>query len=601
MALFKKFKEKENKNKKTENKIVGDLRQGQLISTYGIGSIVDFVDNTVIIAGTDDWIDKENLRLFNEGLQSLTGANYFLMPKPSDNTVWAKSRDIPAYIFPDVLYCPKCKHLYKSKDAKIYKGAFKCLNCNKNLVASRFVLACENGHMQDFPYYWWVHRGQECEAGEKKHNLVMYNVNDRADIDSLVVQCEDCKAIRGIRDALADSHMSGFRCRGYHPHLAKPRYFCNDGCNANMKTRLRLSNGLYFPVIQSALTIPPWSKKATQIIMRRYKEISHAVDPVEFIKDCILPDNKRLTLEALVSAYNRVVAYKAEHKQETMKNIMFDEYFALSQGTVQNEDDYEAREVSVPLKYSHIIDEIVAVDKLTVISALCGFTRLKPWSGTSLNDQRIVPLSMEKKKWLPGMRMTGEGLFIRFNIEKLQEWESAIESRYNKMRTAYEKSFICEQRFSSRFVFLHTFSHMLIRQLSAECGYSATSLKERIYSTYVDDDLNDMAGVLIYLASSDSDGSLGGLINVTDDSVLFENILDEMLREALWCSGDPICINSEEQGIDSLNYSACHDCALLPEVSCECRNVFLDRVSVVGKPDDRSMGLLGIIAESVSQ
>ena len=140
---------------------------------------------------------------------------------------------------------------------------------------------------------------------------------------------------------------------------------------------------------------------------------------------------------------------------------------------------------------------------------------------------------------------------------------------------------------------------MLIRQLATECGYNAASMKERIYCTFADTKSSDMAGILIYLAASDSDGSLGGLISIAENASSIENIFDNMLRKALWCSGDPVCINTEDQAIDSLNYSACHDCVLLPEVSCESRNVFLDRVSVIGKPENRNLGLFGIISENL--
>lgn len=109
----------------------------------------------------------------------------------------------------------------------------------------------------------------------------------------------------------------------------------------------------------------------------------------------------------------------------------------------------------------------------------------------------------------------------------------------------------------------------------------------------------DLWHILIYLAASDSDGSLGGLISIAENASSIENIFDNMLRKALWCSGDPVCINTEDQAIDSLNYSACHDCVLLPEVSCESRNVFLDRVSVIGKPENRDLGLFGIISENL--
>ena len=129
----------------------------------------------------------------------------------------------------------------------------------------------------------------------------------------------------------------------------------------------------------------------------------------------------------------------------------------------------------------------------------------------------------------------------------------------------------------------------------SECGYGLASLKEKIYSKFYDggDNNLNMYGVLIYLATPDSDGSLGGLISIAQDKYRFQKILDDMLKKALWCSADPLCINSKEQGFLSLNYAACHDCTLLPETSCEFRNVLLDRGAIVGIAENRELGLFG--------
>lgn len=147
--------------------------------------------------------------------------------------------------------------------------------------------------------------------------------------------------------------------------------------------------------------------------------------------------------------------------------------------------------------------------------------------------------------------------------------------------------------FSPRYVLLHTLSHLLIRQLSIECGYSGASIKERIYSSYKGSQ-QPMAGILLYTSASDSDGSLGGLVRKGLIEPI-ETIFRNMLQEASWCSSDPICIESRAQGFDSLNYAACHACTLLPETSCEMRNCLLDRAAVTGTLEDRSLGYFGSV------
>ena len=53
---------------------------------------------------------------------------------------------------------------------------------------------------------------------------------------------------------------------------------------------------------------------------------------------------------------------------------------------------------------------------------------------------------------------------------------------------------------------IHSLAHAVIDQWALDSGYPASSLRERLY---VDD---DMAGFLIYTATSDSAGSLGGVV-----------------------------------------------------------------------------------------
>ena len=161
------------------------------------------------------------------------------------------------------------------------------------------------------------------------------------------------------------------------------------------------------------------------------------------------------------------------------------------------------------------------------------------------------------------------------------------------MRNRLYSSNVGCDNFSPRYVLLHTLSHLLIRQLSLECGYSGASIKERIYSTYPESSVS-MAGILLYTSSPDSDGSLGGLVRKGLPES-FESIFRNMLQEASWCSSDPICIESTAQGYDALNYAACHACALLPETSCEMRNCLLDRAAISGTLADRARGLFGAL------
>ena len=192
--------------------------------------------------------------------------------------------------------------------------------------------------------------------------------------------------------------------------------------------------------------------------------------------------------------------------------------------------------------------------------------------------------------WLPGIELLGEGIFIKLNEDMLRQWEELTASRYFPLIERAEHYINCKNKASVRYVLLHTLSHLLIRQLSLDCGYSGAALKERIYSTFNDSKMQ-MAGILIYTSSTDSDGSLGGLVRMGQPEN-FEDVVRNMLHEASWCSSDPICIDSTGQGYSGLNYAACHACTLLPETSCELRNCLLDRAAVIGTLDHREYGYL---------
>ena len=127
---------------------------------------------------------------------------------------------------------------------------------------------------------------------------------------------------------------------------------------------------------------------------------------------------------------------------------------------------------------------------------------------------------------------------------------------------------------------------MLMRQLSLECGYSSSALRERLYCAEGD---KPMAGILIYTATSDSDGSLGGLVDQAVPDRLGPLLMD-CVRSAEFCAQDPLCAHAEVGAHAHLNGAACHACVLLAETSCECGNRLLDRslvVQTVAKSDLR--------------
>ena len=236
---------------------------------------------------------------------------------------------------------------------------------------------------------------------------------------------------------------------------------------------------------------------------------------------------------------------------------------------------------------------IALLDKLRETRAFVGYSRL--FATTSQDsDKRWKLISRQRKNWLPAIVVRGEGIFLVFDSAKLDRWNSdhgafhrqrLVEVNRNLQAQARRRE-IHVQDVEPKFVLLHTFVHAVISQLTFDCGYGSSSLRERIYFS---DEHPRMSGVLIYTAAGDSEGTMGGLVRMGSPDLL-ERTIARALDRARWCSSDPVCIESPGQGPDNCNLAACHSCALLPETSCEQQNRLLDRAMLVGTLDHPETG-----------
>jgi hypothetical protein len=225
-------------------------------------------------------------------------------------------------------------------------------------------------------------------------------------------------------------------------------------------------------------------------------------------------------------------------------------------------------------KIVHGVRHLVRVDRLKAVKVFKGFTRL--------GGKEIVPPDIAgRSDWLPAIELYGEGIFIALDEERLKLWEQtpAVTLRLNRLLPRFAQSG-CDapNPLTTRFMLLHTLSHLLMRQIESEGGYPAASLIERIYCANAPE---PMAGILIHVAVPDIAGSLGGLAELSEPR-RFLGILIRALEHSRWCSLDPVCSEHEGQGPGLLNRAACHACALVPEPACEYGNTLLDRVFVKG-------------------
>jgi hypothetical protein len=236
--------------------------------------------------------------------------------------------------------------------------------------------------------------------------------------------------------------------------------------------------------------------------------------------------------------------------------------------------------------------QVTLVEKLRATRAFAGFTRIFPDNQQSLVERksllwRAVPAADE---WLPAYVVFGEGIFLELDEERVRSWETQadIADRSNRLAAIYRHlqpgRRLRPRPISPRFLLLHTLAHVLMNRLTFECGYSSAALRVRLYVS--DDARSPMAGVLIYTAAGDAEGTMGGLVRMGKAGYL-EPVLRRALEGATWCSADPVCMElggTSGQGPDSCNLAACHNCALVPETACEEFNRFLDRAVLIGSP-----------------
>jgi hypothetical protein len=235
------------------------------------------------------------------------------------------------------------------------------------------------------------------------------------------------------------------------------------------------------------------------------------------------------------------------------------------------------------------VDRVMAVTRLREVRALESFARVNPPAPAD-GPERKAAIYEKDPHWLPAIEVRGEGIFLELQAARVRRWEqdAPVIARGNTIDTRYRKRFEDHKKepdrvITPRLVLLHSVAHLLITQCSLECGYPAAALRERIYAA------DDMAGLLIYTATTDSAGSLGGVVALADPLRL-RTTLHQALDRSRWCSSDPLCSESEGAGVDSLNLAACHACMLVPEVSCEEMNVLLDRAMIVDTPGAPEVG-----------
>lgn len=563
-------------------KIRGEVRRAQLITTYGVGSIVALRDESFMVAGTDRW-DISRPDLHEPLLERALGVSGFVLPPASD-----AGHDVPVVRFPRWSSCPTCRRLAKHTElASNYDN--HCTQCETKLVPSRFVMACERGHIDDFPYERWVHGGAPRREGP---HLLTIEVSGRSSsLRDVVIRCR-CGDARDLDGAFAKFALRDVtRCFGQRPWLSDQE----GQCDAQPRVLQRGASNVWFSIVRSAISIPPWSEGAFEILNQHWGVLSNipAVALAPTLEGMGLAKPGQFTVEDLVAAVHARLSGEDSNASMSFDEIRRQEYAALSRGRHEQAVKQEFVCVEAGGQSSTVmtmLDSVMVVRRLREIRALTGFSRVLPADDRDGSADVTAPLANTDMDWLPAIEVRGEGVFLRLAMSRLQAWESRpdVVDRVANIRGQYEamaraRGAEPERQITPRLILLHTLAHVLIDQWALDSGYAASSLRERLYSS------NEMAGLLIYTATSDAAGSLGGVAAQAQPARLGASLADAIDR-ASWCSSDPLCIEADGSGVDALNLGACHSCCLLPEVSCEEMNVFLDRAVLVGTPGNAAMG-----------
>jgi MrfA Zn-binding domain len=577
---------------------VGEIRTTQLITTYGVGAVIAAEDETFMVCGLDRW--SPGPEVVEPRLQKELHVTELRRPRSSPPDAF-RPRDIPVVRFPRWASCPSCRRLDRWQRLAGYWTS-TCNACDQQLVASRFVMVCENGHIDDFPYLSWVHGGRIPPGGN--HQLELHGDASTASLASVVIKCS-CGAEASMQGAFQRGALTGISgCNGERPWLGD-----NVDCSEQPRVLQRGASNVWFSVNASALSIPPWSDHVFKAVERIWPSLRAMIEnyndaPPEqravlrpFLENTInaisLPGlGTDFTVDDVIGAGLARLGFETGAPTSGLKE---EEHEALVRGNSSSSDF-----VCVPLADKHVADNgatrlyferVMLAKRLREVRVLTGFTRVLPLSPGDDRAARLAPLvKAEERFWLPAVEVIGEGIFLELRGERVVEWEERpnVRRRADKINKSYAARFAArdqqpDREITPRFLLTHSLAHALITQWALDCGYPAAALRERLYVS------DAMAGLLIYTATSDSAGSLGGIVGLAENGDL-DALITEAIREASWCSSDPLCIELESTGVDALNNAACHACLLLPEVSCEEMNVLLDRALLVGTTHEPELG-----------
>jgi hypothetical protein len=594
----------------------GKVRQSQALTTYGPGAMVDLLHDAVLVGGLEFWgskgrreFDEPRLRQrLQRKFPQLRDEKPFVAPPDGDERNPTRACGIEVLEFPVWFVCqnPACRKLVRcGPRSKTRAGRYVHDECNARrpspgaspadyLVPVRFVMACVNGHIEEFPWSKFVHDTPEKEKKCQSSDLKLHE-GPTGDFSELIVVCLGCNERMPLIAATGEG-ASRFQCHGRQPWLNQ-----EEECDKRLRLLVRTASNSYFAEVVSSLDIPP-PPNAASVVHEHWGTLA-AADAVSLPHFRKIPHIGAALLRFSDAQVLEAVREKAEGRTTKAEEPRTAEYKRLIASDPERAGDYPpdhapffARSHTPHKPHPPGVARVVLAHRLREVRVQTGFTRFEArtpdlqgeYPEESL-EVKLAPLACTVR-WLPGIEILGEGFFIQLDEKAVCAWEDRNEvvARVDRLAAghqAWTDALLRRERkappfYGARFYLLHSLAHLLIQAVALECGYSASAIRERIYCA----DRNattPMAGVLFSTGTTGSEGTLGGLL---EQGRALRAHLSRAFDQGRLCSNDPVCA-AHDPGRDPteryLEGAACHGCLFIAEPSCEHFNRFLDRALVV--------------------
>lgn len=589
------------------------LRASQLVRTFGPGSMVDLPKDSVIVGGLEGWryrkedivastiSDEPRLVAKVQELLQVEGLTLRRPPAHSDAPGRKFVPEVEVWRFPrwftvkgvETVGRYRRRRLVHSDE--LIEGKFQDANGKKHqVVPVRFVRACPRGHVDDLNWKDYVHRAKtECIRP-----LHLEERGTSGDLGDIFVVCECGKQEPLYEAAFRKLHMLG-TCTGRRPWLGP---LSREDCDENARLLVRNASNAYFPQVLTAISIPPRGQVLDEFVAAHLDALKDVAEAPAVLKTLrkVQPfvDGLREYDDATVQASIQRVLQRAGGQAVGIKEAEFEALADVKEelGSDTAHGHFYARALPKDdwqQPWMQGIRRVVLVHRLREVVALVGFTRFES-AAQNLNGELDIDVQraaiardLSVQKWVPAVENRGEGVFLEFDPKVIHAWAAKkdVVERARVLENGFHAWVDEHQGTKATFpdipyVLLHSIAHLLLTSLSLECGYPASSLRERIYALPNEDGKSGRYGILIYTGSSDAEGTLGGLVEAGRS---IARHLQSGLELAMLCSNDPVCASHDPaaHGHSPLLGAACHGCLLISETSCEMRNDFLDRALVV--------------------